>query len=236
MNKDQKRKEARDFVFYLFQSQPDILAINKAHNADPKFVGKDSPNDEAKDQALVADEITKDKDNVKNLNEIERGWGGKEDAGKIYVQLFKAPDVTSGPEAGQNLPDRKFLWKLFQTLIHEYLHTLVHPKYDAYATGKYGGDSSQWNTLIEGVDSLLDEIVWSNVLPRVKDQALRDKVEGPDYSTLPAMTDDPEPPGRYPSYTQALKLVEVVGIRNLYAAYFLGDVTTIGAEEPSKKK
>jgi hypothetical protein len=32
---------------------------------------------------------------------------------------------------------------------------------------------------------------------------------------------------RYPSYTQAIKLVNVVGIRNLYAAYFLGDVDKI---------
>ena len=236
MKDDAKRDMARQFVMYLFQSQNDILTINKAHNADPKFVGKDAPNDEAKDQVLVADEITKDKDKVKDLNEIERGWGGKEDAGKIYVQLFKEPDVTTGPEAGQNLPDRKFLWKLFQTLIHEYLHTLAHPQYSAYAEGKYGGDSSQWNTLIEGVDSLLDEIVWNNVLPRAKDQPLRDAVEGPDYSNLPAMADDPEPPGRYPSYAQALKLVEVVGIRNLYAAYFLGDVNKIGAEEPSKTR
>jgi hypothetical protein len=32
---------------------------------------------------------------------------------------------------------------------------------------------------------------------------------------------------RYDSYAQAVRLVSIVGIRNLYAAYFLGDVTKI---------
>jgi hypothetical protein len=33
---------------------------------------------------------------------------------------------------------------------------------------------------------------------------------------------------RYDSYPEAVKLVNVVGIRNLYAAYFKGDVAKIG--------
>src|SRR5258708_38133897 len=91
-----------------------------------------------------------------------------------------------------------------------------------------GDASNEFNTLVEGVDSLLDEIVWSAVEPHVTDQALRNDVEGPAFSTLPPMKVLPASRRRYASYAQALKLVNIVGIRNLYAAYFLGDVKKIG--------
>ena len=113
-----------------------------------------------------------------------------------------------------------------KTLVHEYLQTLVHPAYVAFAAS-FGEKSNQFNTLVEGVDSLLDEIVWSAVAPHVTDQKLRDEVEGPAYSSLPPIAVQPASRRRYKSYEQGVKLVNVVGIRNLYAAYFLGDVTKI---------
>ena len=38
---------------------------------------------------------------------------------------------------------------------------------------------------------------------------------------------------RYPSYTEALRLVDLVGIQALYAAYFLGLVDRIGGPPPA---
>jgi len=38
---------------------------------------------------------------------------------------------------------------------------------------------------------------------------------------------------RYPSYTEALHLADLVGITNLYAAYFLGLVDRIGGPPPA---
>jgi hypothetical protein len=35
---------------------------------------------------------------------------------------------------------------------------------------------------------------------------------------------------RYDTYDKALRLVRVVGIKNLYGAYFLGDIKLIGGK------
>jgi hypothetical protein len=109
--------------------------------------------------------------------------------------------------------------------VHEYIHVLADGKYRTFADS-FGSSSAQSSTLIEGVDSLLDEIVWNAVLPHANEQALRNDVEGPAYAAQPPLTGLPVPK-RYPSYTQAVKLVNIIGIRNLYAAYFLGDVAKI---------
>lgn len=227
MTLDEKREMARQLVFYFFQSDSEIGAINTVHNADPKFSSAGAPlNQEATDQKKVVDESTTNASDVQRLNEIDRGWDASAQAGQVNVQVFKPPDQTSGPLAGPKVADRDFLWDMFQTLVHEYLHTLAHPDYNKFADS-FGGTSNQFNTLVEGVDSLLDEVVWSAVAPHVTDQKLRDDVEGPEYSGLPPINVFPASRRRYASYAQAIKLVNIVGIRNLYAAYFLGDVKKI---------
>ena len=134
MNATQKRDMAKQLVFYFFQSDDEIGAINATHNADPKFTPAGAPtNDEARDQKQVVDESTATAAAVKKLNEIDRGWDASAQAGQINVQIFKQPDQTTGPLAGPNVADRDFLWDMFQTLIHEYLHTLAHPAYNAFA-------------------------------------------------------------------------------------------------------
>jgi hypothetical protein len=229
MTAGQKREMARRLVFYFFQSDDEIASINAAHDADPKFTaGGAAVNQEAKEQTKVVDESAATPEAVKKLNEIDRGWDATAGTGQVNVQIFKKPDKATGPLAGPNVADRDFLWDMLQTLIHEYLHTLAHPAYNTFAE-TFGESSNQFNTLIEGVDSLLDEVVWSAVAARVTDPALRAEVEGPVYSKLPSMTVTPASRRRYPSYAQAVKLVNVVGIRNLYAAYFLGDVAKIKA-------
>ena len=40
------------------------------------------------------------------------------------------------------------------------------------------------------------------------------------------------PHRRYANYDKAAKLVSIVGIKNLYAAYFLGNVEAIGQTLP----
>jgi hypothetical protein len=229
MGKGGRRNLARVLIFYFFQTEGAIAAINKLHFADPKFSGSNVPaNDEATDQATIADESTATPADVERLNEIDRGWDASANGRDISIQLFKKPDRTDGALAGPDVADRDLLWDMFQVLIHEYLHTLSHKAYDRHAT-RFGSNSAQFNTLIEGVDTLLDEVVWSAVEPRMGDQALRERVEGPVYAALPPITTAIKPASRrrYRSYRQALKLVEVVGIRNLYAAYFLGDVEKI---------
>lgn len=222
MSKGQRRALARQLLFYFFQANDDVRALNDDHHASPAFDKNDKPtNDEAKVLATLADEFTATEAQVKKLNEIDRNWEAtaQPSTGDINIQLFKRPTVDA---------DRDYLWDMFQTFIHEYMHTLVHPKYDKYAA-TFGDSSNENNTLMEGMDCVLAETVWTNVQPRITDPALRLKVEGPVYSKLPPMTVRPPSRARYPSFTEALKVVSIVGIRNVYAAYFMGDVEKIGA-------
>ena len=113
---------------------------------------------------------------------------------------------------------------MFFTLIHEYLHTIAHRDYSAYADKRGGEKSPTGNALIEGVDSLLTETVWVSARPRAPLQEVRDKVEPDavkqglpfDASLLPQM-----PHRRYDTFDRALKLVDTVGIEKSLRRLFL---------------
>jgi hypothetical protein len=218
-NRRQRRENARRMVLYFFQSDTWVRRLNRAHDAAPQFDDRDRPtNDEARAQQRVSRAFVRDPNNVRRLNEIERNWPGTQLDGHITVQIFRGDT----PES-----DRLGLWEIFQTLIHEYLHALAHGLYDDYAQ-TFGTSSNEYNTLMEGVDSLLTEIVWEAVEPRLAQ--LRASIEGAEYSHLPAINVPHASvlSGRYPSYTEALRLVDIVGIENVYAAYFVGLVDRIG--------
>jgi hypothetical protein len=218
-----KKSSANFWMFYLLQNDGEIKSINYKHNASPAFDDANKPlNDEAKSMSRVGDKYVKS--DAQRLFEIGRGWDAFNTSGEVSIQLFKNPDATQ---------DRVFLWDMFFTLIHEYLHSLAHSNYNAYANKLGGEQSTEGNTLIEGVDSLLTETAWTNVKPRAPLPEVRKSVEPEavkagepfDASLLPEM-----PHRRYDTYQNAIKLVAVVGSHNLYAAYFYGEVKLIGGK------
>ena len=216
-------RSAEFWMFYLLQNDDEVKAINFKHNARPSLdssrKGVNTEGKELEDAARAELAIAAE---VDRLFEIGRGWDAYNQKGSVSVQLFKGTTDDA---------DRTFLWDMFFTLMHEYLHSLAHKDYNDYAERLGGEATDEGNTLIEGVDSYLTEIVWTHALPRASLPAVRNKVE-PDYvarglpfnaSLLPAM-----PNRRYTNYDKAAKLVNVVGIKNLYAAYFLGEIKAIG--------
>src|SRR6266540_1729331 len=178
---------------------------------------------EARPFDRVATEFVRVRANVARLNEIDRNWPATAEGRNVFFQIFRAPT----PEA-----DRLLLWDVFQTFIHEYMHTLAHAAYSAYAN-TFGSNSNEWNTLIEGVDSLLTEIVWTAIEPRADDEDMREKIEGPSNAAQPPVKVPHASQRRYPSYTEALHLSDLIGIENIYAAYFLGLVDRIGGPAPA---
>jgi hypothetical protein len=228
-DKTYEQRSAKFWLYYLIQNDNDakeadsVSKINYAHNASPEF-GKESVgvNDEAKIIRKVGDPYLKS--HTTELFEIGRGWDAYNQTREVSIQLFKDPD---------SLKDRRFLWDMFFTLIHEYLHSLSAREYSTYADNLGGEHSTEGNTLIEGVDSLLTEIAWTSAVLHAPSAGVRSKVEPDavlagepfDPSLLPTM-----PHRRYDTYTQAVKLLNVVGIRNLYAAYFQGKIKLIGAK------
>ncbi|MDX6317924.1 MAG: hypothetical protein QOD35_1324, partial [Nocardioidaceae bacterium] len=218
-----KRAMAKALVFYFFQSNDDVVApLNREHHASPSFNKSNvALNDEAKAQERVAGDLTATAAKVRKLNEIDRGWDASANPATrdVNIQLFR-------PQGGVQ-KDQDFMWDMFQTLIHEYIHTLAAKRYRDFASS-FGDSSLQNNTLIEGMDSFLDEVVWANIRPRVTDPGLRQKVEGPAYAALPPITVVPAFRRRYSSFTEATRLVTVVGFRNVILAYFKGDIERIG--------
>lgn len=239
MGPDDRRELAISWLLYYFQSDSTIRGLNDKYNASPSFRGDNSPkNAEARILVGIAKRITRapapakgakakgakaEPSVVEKLVETWRNWGGMARGREVFVDLYHSPDADA---------DRDARWDMFQTLIHEYLHTLVHPDYEKFAMG-FGESSPQWNTLIEGVDSVLDEIVWAHVLPRTAEPGLRKIVEGDALAAKPHK--EPPYPGRYPSHDEAMRLVRLVGIENVYAAYFLGLVDRIRATAPVKR-
>jgi hypothetical protein len=224
MTGGQRRALARSWVLYYFQADTTIRLLNDQYSASPKFDRYDRPkNSAARILTDIAKQACTDDETVRKLVETRRAWGGMAAGSQVYVDLFHNPDSTK---------DRAARWEMFQTLIHEYLHTLAHEKYEAYAKS-FGANSEQWNTLIEGVDNVLDEVVWARVEPRTKEPALRTAVEGAAHAKLPPM--DVKAPGRYDSYEEAFRLTGIVGIGNVMAAYFLGLVDRISAPKAKAK-
>ncbi len=163
-------------------------------------------------EKAVIDKVHKElmKSREAELLEIHKAWPGSAGNGQIQLQLFKGAD---------DKESRKILWGLFQTIIHEYLHTITHKTYSDYADS-LGPPKDQ--TLREGMTDLLTKTVWSNV--GITD-ALRQKIEGPLHDAVPV--DIPQL-STYGETSQAETLMGIVGQKNCYAAYFHGKVELIG--------
>lgn len=113
------------------------------------------------------------------------------------------------------------MWDLFQTVVHEYLHTLEHSRYRGYRETL--GQQAGGFTLREGVV----EYFTHTVLEAVDDnEELRGAVEGEFHED--GVT-QPIPAYRgYAERANAEKLAGVVGATNVMAAFFLGDVEKVG--------
>ena len=214
-------------IRYYFRSDPAFDAINAECDARPETVnGK--RNDEAQAledvaQAAVADGVSATWEDdpqttADKLIYIDRNWGGAQVGGQIYVDMFQTGDVDE---------DRAARWKMFQTLIHEYGHTLAHSKYRQHALDLKKSSEREWNTLMEGVDSLLTDVVWSRSgRGLMAHRPTRELVEGTAWAALPPISVGQ--PSAYASITEAQRLVDVVGADNVWTAYFLGKVDRIG--------
>jgi hypothetical protein len=188
----------------------------------------------AKTLVLIARELVKDGvsadalDNPRTVADkllaTKRNWGGMASGRNVFVDLYLPADKDEA---------RLARWEMLQTLIHEYIHTLVADAYEKYAKS-FGDNSVEWNTLIEGVDEVFTLMVWAHLAPKATDPDLRKAVEGEKDAELPAL--DIPNPSTYDSYAEAIRLTSLVGIRNLIAAYFVGLVDRIRGATGTKGK
>ncbi len=208
----QKKTKATDKVWYLINSNCDT--INTEHGAVPSAAA------ETAILTPIVESFVDSAAKVQIMLDTDIGWEGAQLNGTVYLQRFKStkPDKDQAKEA-----DRVQMWELFHTCIHEYIHTLAHADYQTWAQ-KFAdaGDSTRYNTLIEGFCDFFTLNVRSTLAPNA---ALVKQIEGPyaNGNPIPAVSS-----GVYPSHAQAEQVVSIVGIKNAQAAYFRGDTKRMG--------
>ena len=216
----EKLDQAKEFVVYILQTDDSVRDVNREHGA-VRSRSTLSPGETESEVTILQRVIdAKGAEHRDALLDIDRGWEGVAGGGTVWLQRWRRP--TRG---GQ----REHFWDSLQIMMHEYLHTLEHGDYGAYAMTFPGGDESlQYNTLIEGMTSVLTEIAWANV--NVASVARR--VEGTGAHGTAAQTAAAVPPisnRRYASFDEAMAMMSVVGPQNIFAAFFLGQVDLIRA-------
>jgi len=199
--------DAEDLVRYLITNQAEVLPVHTAHNAIPS-----ETSELAIINAIIPSYAAAHK---AELDIIDQAWPGIAHLGIVQIQPFAAatPHET-----------RKVFWENFQTLIHEYLHTITHPDYSRKARSLGGFKQS---ILIEGGTSLFTDEIWRTIFPDEisANVELRKNVEGKiepfDLSVIP-------PISHYDQIAQARAIENEVGKPNMKAAYFEGKTDLLG--------
>lgn len=189
----------------LLTGHPRVRILDREHGAIQSRGPEKAIVDRVKSQIVTAKRA--------ELLETHKAWPAFAADGIVNIQRFKG---------ATNRHNRWEMWQLFQTVVHEYLHTLEHSRHRGYQ----GGLDQQAGafTLREGVVDYFTHTVLESV--DYGDDALRRVVEGDFYE--PGVVDPIPPYQGYPERANAEKLAGVVGARNVMAAFFLGDVEKIG--------
>ncbi|MBE7452130.1 MAG: peptidoglycan-binding protein [Kofleriaceae bacterium] len=149
---------------------------------------------------------------------IHKAWPAFASGGNVFIQRTQERDSTGKVD---NAKGRDYMWEMFQTVIHEYIHTLEHPEHRTYRSGmdqQKGGF-----TLREGVTDYFTKVAYNAT---AKTPALRKAVEGPFHEgavlhAIPALT-------TYGESENAERGAAIVGFDNMAAAFFLGQLELIG--------
>jgi hypothetical protein len=158
---------------------------------------------------------------VKTVLELDIGWEGAQLQGQVFLQRYKSGDADANKAKDEN---RVQMWDLFQTCIHEYIHTLAHADYIAWAQRFLAAnDNTRYNTLVEG---FCDFFTLNVRKAMTVDAPLQAQIEGPYANGKPPA---PDRSGVYPSHQQAEQVVSIVGIKNAQRGYFGGKTQLMGA-------
>jgi len=199
--------DAEDLVRYLIHNQAEVLPVHPLHSAIPS-----RPTETAIINGIITTYAAAHK---AELDVIDKAWPGTAGGGVVNIQPFKGatPKET-----------REVFWRTFQTMIHEYLHTITNSGYSTKAHTLGGAKES---ILIEGATSLFTDEVWKVIFPQEirANEDLRRNVEGGiepfDATVIP-------PISHYDQIVEARKIRDEVGEQNMRAAYFLGRSDLIG--------
>jgi hypothetical protein len=146
----------------------------------------------------------------------DRMWPGMQQAGRVYLT----------PREGRTpAQTRRLYWNLFKTCVHEYLHTTANATYTTWYERLQ--DPHHKITYQEGFTDWFTLKTWRSVFPNevASNEAFRRTVQGsPDVDLAAARGDPPH----YPEMAEAGQLESEIGLANMRAAYFRGNVAVLG--------
>lgn len=122
-----------------------INRINTEHDAVPERTTVSPGETRSEAEVLHGAVVTMAEARETELLEIDRGWEGTAGGGIVSLQRWRVADQPGDP-AGQG--QRHHFWDVFQTMIHEYLHTLTHERYYDYARTLPGHQAMELITII----------------------------------------------------------------------------------------
>jgi peptidoglycan hydrolase-like protein with peptidoglycan-binding domain len=201
---DAREAAANWRVEKLLTGHPRVAALDQQHGAIQSRGPEKAIVDRVKAEIVAA--------RRDDLLEIHKAWPAFASDGEVNIQRFR--ETT-------NEANREAMWHLFQTVVHEYLHTLEHSRHVTYRNTLE--QQAGAFTLREGVVEYLTYTVLESI---TYDDALRTLVEG-EFHEDAVRHQIPNYRG-YGERANAEKLAGVVGTRNVMAAFFLGDVEKIG--------
>jgi len=150
---------------------------------------------------------------------IHKAWPAFAAGNDVFIQRVQHTDAKGAVDKAEA---RTYMWKQFQTIIHEYIHTIEHPehvRYRATLDAQKGGF-----TLREGTTDYFTKIAYNNT--DRANAALRKEVEGPFHE--PGVVQPVPPLTTYRESANAERAAGIVGLPNLCGAFFLGRVDLIG--------
>jgi hypothetical protein len=203
---------AQGLIDYLVDNQQELGVVRARHNA------VHSP---GRPETLIAQTFKTDYvahgTNRHKLEIIDQAWPALNSGGVVSIQPF---------EGATPAATRRVRWEAFQTMIHEYFHSLTHPNFYRIAR-QLGGD--QESVLIEGGASLMTNEAWNVIFPRIRaDAGLRASVEGHaaafDASVIPPISNA----HYHPQFEQCQDIQNSFGAPNFRAAILDGRMDLIG--------
>jgi len=211
MSVERKLDEARRTLGHLPFIDSNSAKVLRRYKESGLF----SPDDESEIMAVVYDHLLQDKATVGTLLRIDATWSG----GAVYETKEILVDVHRD---GDPEKDRQKLWKIFQTLIHEYLHLVAHPEWVRFVMAQKG---LLYYVLGESSMDVLAGIVWDLVATSLGDEGLRQTIEGkffgPDplpSTEMPYFADE-----QYTTYHLFIALFSVAGIYTPFTGPLLGE-------------
>jgi hypothetical protein len=150
---------------------------------------------------------------------IHKAWPAFASGNDVFIQRVQHTDSKGAVDKGEG---RTYMWKQFQTIIHEYIHTIEHPEHVKYRSTL--GAQKGGFTLREGTTDYFTKIAYNNT--DRSNATLRKVVEGPYHE--PAVVQPIPPLHTYRESANAERAAAIVGLPNMCGAFFLGHVDLIG--------